>query len=68
VIVAALFFYWNQTISLTIYFSLVAVACELFYPKYFKWRYSSITKHIKDSFLKTEDGATLPIEEVRRIL
>ena len=42
--VVALFFYLNQNIAMTIYFGLVAIACGLFYPRYFKWRYK---KHYK---------------------
>ncbi len=43
-IIVGVYFYLNQNILMAIYFGLVSLACGLFYPKYFKWRYK---KHYK---------------------
>lgn len=49
----AIFFYLQQDIILTIYLALVALACGLFYPKYFIWRYKKHYKvHIKENYSK----------------
>ena len=46
--IVAFYFYLNKNTAMTIYFGIVALACGLFYPKYFKWRYK---KHYK-AFIK----------------
>lgn len=52
-ILIALYFYLNNNITMTIYFGLVAFACGLFYPKYFKWRYKRHYKnYIKENYSK----------------
>ena len=52
-IVIALYFYLNGNSTMTIYFGLVALACGLFYPKYFKWRYKNHYKtYIKENYSK----------------
>jgi len=43
--IAAGYFYFKDSIALAIYFGLAAIACELFYPKYFRWKYK---KHYKN--------------------
>ena len=52
-IVVSIYFYINQDIALTIYFGLVALACGLFYPRYFRWRYKRHYKtYIKENYSK----------------
>lgn len=52
-IVVALYFYLNENVAMTIYFGLVAIACGLFYPKYFKWKYKKHYKpYIKENYSK----------------
>ena len=52
-IVIALYFYLNGNSTMTIYFGLVALACGIFYPKYFKWRYKNHYKtYIKENYSK----------------
>ena len=52
-IVVALYFYLNQNTAMTVYFGLVAIACGLFYPRYFKWRYKKHYKtYIRENYSK----------------
>lgn len=52
-IVAAFYFYLNQNNPMAIYFGLVAIACGLFYPKYFRWRYKKhFQTYIRENYSK----------------
>lgn len=52
-VVMALYFYLNENVAMTIYFGLVAIACGLFYPKYFRWRYKNHYKtYIQENYSK----------------
>lgn len=52
-IAVAFLSYLNQNNSMSIYFGLMAIACGIFYPKYFKWRYKKHYKtHIKENYSK----------------
>ena len=55
-ILIALYFYLNQNNAMAIYFALIAIACGLFYPKYFKWRYKKHYKtYIEENYSKRFD-------------
>ncbi|MBK8807419.1 MAG: YcxB family protein [Bacteroidales bacterium] len=50
-IMVAFYFYFKENTIMTIYFGLVAVACGLYFPKYFKWRYKKYFKiYIKENY------------------
>jgi hypothetical protein len=52
-IVFAIYFFLKQDIVVSIYLVLVALACGLFYPKYFIWRYKKHYKvFIKENYSK----------------
>lgn len=49
----AFYFYLNQNYVLAVYFGIIAIACALFYPKYFKWRYKNHYKsYIRENYSK----------------